>query len=126
MEWSGFKSKSSPLQSNEITAVASGAPLQTLEVGANVRTLSFTSGPYLQTNRGILKLRSYPPLVSLPQIESVTNLFVKEHWVTRDLENFIWLPFEYRPACSAFKNNILVLGHLSGQVTFIKFSLLFF
>jgi hypothetical protein len=99
----------------------SGAPLQTLEVGATVRTLSFC-GPYLQTDRGLLKVKGYSPPVSLPQIDPVTNLFVKEYWITRDSEKLLWLPSEYRPICSTFKGNILVFGCSSGQVTFMEFS----
>jgi WD40 repeat protein len=103
--------------------VGSGAPRQTLEVGAILRILSFsTSGPYLQTDRGLLKVKSYSLPVSLPQIDPVTNLFVKEYWITRDSENLVWLPSEYRPICSIFKNNILVFGCSSGQVTFMEFS----
>jgi WD40 repeat protein len=101
----------------------SGAPLQTFEVGATVRTLSFPiSGPYLQTDRGLLKVKSYSPPVSLPQIDPVTNLFVDEYWITRDSEKLLWLPSEYRPICSTFKGNILVFGCSSGQVTFMEFS----
>jgi WD40 repeat protein len=74
----------------------SGAPLQTLEVGATVRMLSFSiSGPYLQTDRGLLKVKGYSLPVSLPQIDPVTNLFVKEYWITRGSEKLLWLPSEY-------------------------------
>jgi WD40 repeat protein len=110
---------------NEIVKLwdaGSGAPLQTLEVGATVRTLSFSiSGPYLQTDRGLLKVKSYSPPVSLPQIDPVTNLFIKEYWITRDSEKLLWLPSEYRPICSIFRGNILVFGCSSGQVTFMEF-----
>jgi WD40 repeat protein len=101
----------------------SGAPLQTLEIGARVlMMLSFsTSGPYLRTDRGLLKVKGYP-LVPLPQRDPVTNLFVKGHWITRDSENLLWLPADYRPTCSAFKNNILVFGLSSGRVTFMELS----
>jgi WD40 repeat protein len=101
----------------------SGAPLQKLEVGATVRMLSFSiCGPYLYTDRGLLKIKGYSLPVSLPQIDPVTNLFVKEYWITRDSEKLLWLPSEYRPNCSIFKNNILVFGCSSGQVIFMEFS----
>jgi WD40 repeat protein len=101
----------------------SGALLQTLEIGATVRMLSFSiNGPYLQTDRGLLKAKSYSPLVSLPQIDPVTNLFVKEYWITQGLEKLLWLPSEYRPICSTSKGNILVFGCSSGQVIFMEFS----
>ena len=101
----------------------SGAPLQILEVGATVGTLSFsTSGPYLQTDRGLFKVKSYSPPGPLPQIDPVTNLFVKDYWITRDSEKLLWLPSEYRPSCSIFQSNILAFGYSSGQVTFMEFS----
>ena len=101
----------------------SGALLQTLEVGDTVQMLSFSiSGPYLQTDRGLLEVKSYSPLVSLPQIDPVANMFVKENWITRDSEKLLWLPSEYRPSCSIFKGNILGFGCSSGQVTFMEFS----
>jgi hypothetical protein len=42
--------------------------------------------------------------------------------VTQDGQNLLWLPPDYRAECSAFLNNMLVLGCRSGQVTFIEFA----
>lgn len=81
---------------------ATGGQLQKLEVGVDVRMISFSSkGPFLETNRGHLKVKCYTPLVS-PQTDPITEIFVTEQWVTQDLKRRLWLPSEYRPTCSAF------------------------
>jgi hypothetical protein len=38
-------------------------------------------------------------------------------------ENILWIPADYRPRCLAVRDNILVMGYASGQVTFIEFNL---
>jgi WD40 repeat protein len=101
---------------------ATGKKLQKLEVNGIVTMMSFsTNGPFLETNKGVLEVEFYTPPVSSPQTNTITKA-IREHWLTRDSENLIWLPPEYRPACSAFQNNVLVLGCSSGQVVFIEFS----
>ena len=105
---------------------ATGEQLQKLEVSAIIRIVSFSSkGPFLETDRGFLKVDCYTPLVS-PQTDPITEIFVTEQWVTRDLKKLLWLPSEYRPICSAFQSNFLVLGCSSGQLIFLQFNPLFF
>ena len=103
---------------------ATGAALQLLGVDVAISRLSFSKeGPYLETDRELLSIQpphtsTFPTQAQLPH-----KIFVKEHWVTREMENLLWLPSNYRATCSAFQHNILALGHLSGHVTFIEFSL---
>ena len=105
--------------------LATGEQLQKLEVGVVVGMVSFTSkGPFLETDRGLLKVDCYMPLVS-PRADPITKIFVTEQWVTRDLKKLLWLPSEYRPICSAFQSNVLVLGCSSGQLIFLQFNPLF-
>jgi WD40 repeat protein len=102
--------------------VATGAALQTLEVASTVNRISFSrDGQYLETTRGSLSIQSSLPNSSLPKAQSLCMIFVKGDWITRDRENLLWLPSEYRAKCSAFFHNLLVLGHASGRVTFIEF-----
>jgi WD40 repeat protein len=101
---------------------ATGALQQTLEVDVVIGTLSFSkSGPYLETDKGLLRFEttcfSTLPLQSAP----ISDIFVKGHWVARDMENLLWLPPAYRATCSAFQGSILVLGHASGQITILEF-----
>ena len=101
---------------------ATGEELQKFEVNVAVEMISFsTKGPFLETNRGLLKAECYRPPASLSQTDPITKIFVKKHWFTRDLENLLWLPPEYRPTCSAFQNNVFALGCSSGIPTFVEF-----
>ena len=48
---------------------------------------------------------------------------VRKEWVFWREENILCLPVEYRPTFWTIKNKILVLGLVSGRVTFIEFDL---
>jgi hypothetical protein len=102
---------------------ATGALQQTLIVDAVIRGLSFSkSGPYLETDRGLLRFETTYFSIPPPQSEPISGIFVKERWVARDMERLLWLPPDYRATCSAFQGSVLVLGHPSGQITILKFS----
>jgi len=103
---------------------ATGEQLQKLEGHTDwVSSVTFSpDGPFLETNRGLLKVECYTPPVSLIQSDSIAKIFVKEHWIAQDLQQLLWLPSEYRPTCSAFRNNVLALGCSSGQLIFLEFS----
>ena len=100
---------------------ATGASLQALEVDAVINMLSFSGeGQYLETSRGLLSVQSFYTGV-FAQSQPPRNIFVKDHWVIRDMENVLWLPSDYRPICSTIERNILMLRLASGRVTFIEF-----
>ena len=102
---------------------ATGAARRTLEVYASIGNLSFSrDGQYLETDKGSIRFQLLSPDASRPQAQSLCNIFVKGDWITRDTDNLLWLPSDYRATCSALHRNQLVLGHASGQVTFIEFS----
>ncbi|KAN0087004.1 WD40-repeat-containing domain protein [Elaphomyces granulatus] len=91
---------------------------QTLNVNVTIYSLLFSmDGRYLKTDRGLLSLNSGSPDIYLRQECAVS---VNDEWVTQDGQNLLWLPPDYRARCSALFNNMLVLGHASGQVTFIE------
>ena len=68
--------------------------------------------------------RNVPPTYSDGTgVEGLTSaISLSENWIAQGGENVVWLPPDYRATCAAFYNNLLVLGHRSGQVTFFKFS----
>jgi WD40 repeat protein len=101
--------------------VVTGAALQTLE-DCLVKQLVFTGeGSSLETNRGLLYLQSDSASSFTPKLQP---LFLGINWITQGKANLLWLPPEYRPSCSAFRDNLFVLGHPSGRVTFIQSNLL--
>ncbi|KAN0073083.1 hypothetical protein V8E54_009197 [Elaphomyces granulatus] len=104
----------------QIWDATTGAWKQTLNVNVTIYSLFFSmDGQYLKTDRGLLSLNSGSPDTYLRQEPAV--LF-NDEWVTQDGQNLLWLPLDYRATCSALLNNTLVLGHESGQVTFIEFA----
>ena len=48
-------------------------------------------------------------------------LQVLNYWVVEGNTNIIWLPPDYRETCLATQNGSLVLGHLSGRISFFYF-----
>jgi WD40 repeat protein len=96
---------------------------QTLEADTVIRSLSFsTDGQYLQTDKGFLGLYSGSSYISPHQVQSPPKIFINKDWVNRDGQGLLWLPQHDRQTCSTFHNNLMVLGHASGQVTFLEFA----
>ncbi|KAF5139370.1 Vegetative incompatibility protein HET-E-1 [Metarhizium anisopliae] len=106
---------------------ATGSQRQTLEgYRYEVTAMAFSpDGRYLRTNYGSLRLSSS----SLSEQCSDKNLsdhalHVKKEWITLDGAESLWLPPDYRATAVALYGNKIVLGHLSGGLTFldIKFA----
>ena len=101
---------------------ATGAQLQTLELGITTSTLLFSAfGQYLTTDGGILHMSSLN--LSPDSLEQVRALFISNDWIIEEGESILWLPPDYRATCVAVWNGIVVLGHLSGRISFLKFKL---
>jgi WD40 repeat protein len=101
---------------------ATGAHRQTFHVKQFLRSLSFSEdGQYLKTDRGLLNLDSVSFSTCIQGEGSTSAVFIREDWITLVGQNLIWLPPDYRATCAAVRNNLLVLGHVSGQVTFLEF-----
>ena len=99
---------------------ATRAPLQTLELGTVIQYLLFSSsGEHLKTDRGVLDARSLK--VSLDSSEQLLTLFISNNWVVGEGGNILWLPPDYRATCMAVWNGIIVLGHVSGGISFLQF-----
>ena len=77
-------------------------------------------GLYLETNRGLLDIRPNLATIFVPKPQPVYTVFLKGNWISQGEVNLLWLPVEYRPSCSAFRSNLLVLGCPSGLVTFLQ------
>jgi WD40 repeat protein len=102
----------------------SGAALQTLELDTFIDTLLFSNnGTFVQTNRGPLytAFLSNGAAVSRPNLPRST--FVKEQWVSLDMENSLWLPSDHRPSSVAVYGSIIAFGYESGRVSFMEFAL---
>ncbi|EED11834.1 WD repeat-containing protein, putative [Talaromyces stipitatus ATCC 10500] len=102
---------------------ATGTLRQTLQGhSGSVYAVAFSpDGKFLETNQGRFNIESLH-VCSLSQTASspYKNILVKGQWLTRNDSNAIWLPVEYRVTCSAVYESMLVMGHVSGRVTFLK------
>ena len=74
------------------------------------------------TDRGLLSLESGSFNASFPRGQPTYTRSMSNDWVTRDGQNLLWLPPDYRPRRLAVLNNMLALGHTSGRVAFLEFA----
>jgi WD40 repeat protein len=104
--------------------LATGASLGILETGlVLIRQLSFSSdSQYLDTNMGQLGISSLIPSLTPSPSELVREkkIFVNGVWVVQEMKNVLLLPSDYRAACAAVQNNVLVMGHASGRVSILE------
>jgi WD40 repeat protein len=98
--------------------------IQILGTEGSIHDLTFSSDrSYLKTEHGLFELSCPHRSVGQPHSDFSSYLYVKKQWVAYRTENILWLPTDYRPTCLDVRDNILVMGHVSGQVTFIEFDL---
>jgi hypothetical protein len=72
---------------------------------------------------GVLEIHSLSSsdMCRYPICQHPHPLFVTENWVRERMEDILWLPPDYRPTCATVWNEMLVLGHTSGRVSFFEF-----
>ena len=106
----------------KIWYAALGAVQQNL-VNIFILKLSFRTNEAFSTSkeRRLVKTQQSEPFVPPSQPQRKYSILITSNWITRNGENLLWLPPEYRARCSDSKDNILVLGHQSGLVTFFRF-----
>ncbi|KAH8701393.1 WD40-repeat-containing domain protein, partial [Phaeosphaeriaceae sp. PMI808] len=84
-----------------------------------VRLWDAATGAALQTLR-----RHYSDVYSAafsPNGNLLPTLYVSNYWAVEGKANILWLPSDYRSTCVAIWNQIHVLGHLSGRLSFLQF-----
>lgn len=95
--------------------LATDTILKTIDTGVAIRTLQFKDS-LLETDRGVLSLDDQD------STQAISRWFVKEQWLTKNLEDFLWLPAQYRITCAAVRANRIFLGHPSGKISFLEFN----
>ena len=113
----------------KIWDTSSGECIQTLEIGKALLNISFdTTGLYLHTEIGTIAI----DILSVSNIiSSVTDsqspryqskgLSSDGAWIIYNSENFLWLPSEYRPSCSAGSEKMIGIGVGSGKIWIYNF-----
>jgi WD40 repeat protein len=83
-----------------------------------VRLWDAATGALLQTLEGhedyVRSVAFSPNGKPLPTLHSLSK------WIADGTANILWLPSEYRPTCEAAWDNTLVLGHSSGNISFLQ------
>jgi hypothetical protein len=54
-------------------------------------------------------------------LEQLRTLFVSNDWVAEEGADILWLPPDYRATRVAVRDGMVVLGHSSGNISFLKF-----
>jgi WD40 repeat protein len=99
----------------------SGQEQQTLKVDFIFSKILFLNNEsYLNTDRGVLDITPTP---SSSTSSATIPLFVNEKWIVRGSEALLWIPPEYRAISVAVFGESVVLGHASGRVSIIEFTL---
>ncbi|KAJ9369582.1 hypothetical protein DTO282E5_5711 [Paecilomyces variotii] len=105
--------------------ITSGLVRLTLGFDTIIRNIRFSpQNGYLETDRGIFNIGSVD-IGHGPQHEYRSEISLEGRWVSLKGTPSLWLPPEYRPSssCIAGSTGTLVLGHLSGRVSFMGFDL---
>ncbi|RJE22558.1 wd40 domain protein [Aspergillus sclerotialis] len=113
---------SSQDQSIKFWNANTGTLENTLPVEDIANNLEFsTDGPFLNTSLGSIRLQpSYSRFLSLVGHTNAES-FLGYHWIALQSKELLWLPHEYRPTASAVRDDTVVIGSSSGQVTFMRF-----
>lgn len=98
---------------------------QTLKTHATVHELEFSQdGSYLITDLGILQTQSQLGSDVSASTYGHGKIFIEEGiWINLEGKDVLWLPPYFRPVCSATHEDFIALGHGSGRVSFLRFSL---
>lgn len=99
--------------------------IRSFDLGTAIRKITYSKcGQYLETDRGSLCIGPPPgsPHSSHPSTSSShpQYLFVTEDWLIRHGNNLLCLPAEFLATDVAVMGNQVVLGHVSGSVSFIS------
>jgi WD40 repeat protein len=83
-----------------------------------VRLWDAATGALLQTLEGH---SSWVTLIAFsPDGKLLPTLHVIDHWLAEDNTRLLWLPTDYRPTCEAVWDRVVILGHLSGRISFLQ------
>jgi WD40 repeat protein len=87
-----------------------------------ISELAFSlDGSALHTNGGDIALPSDLNLTSPAKLEDhAPYLLVRDQWVLRNTQRFLWLPFEYRTDNKAVCQDMICLGCPSGRVALLR------
>jgi WD40 repeat protein len=102
---------------------ATGALEEIFSTEGIVNALEFSQdGSSLSTNLGSIKIQSNcgNPIRNISNANP--EIFLQHgYWIALNGKQFLWIPPDARPSCSAINSNTLALGNASGWIPFIGF-----
>lgn len=105
--------------------IATGALRPSVNAEGTVIELQFSDdGAYLITNLGYISVQSrYVDHIS-KALPTNAQIFIQGlQWITLRGIKALWLPPDFRPTCSTVRDKTFVLGHESGRISIVEFSL---
>jgi WD40 repeat protein len=96
--------------------------IQSLFVGAGIRKLSFSTPTLLESDLGFHEITAVATTVPISTGQTTSRICISDDWVMWKSRKILWLPLDYRPRCFAVSEGAIVLGHLSGRLTFMTFN----
>ena len=88
----------------------------------SVRVCDVTTGGARQNHEfGLFKINTSVTSPNSMDAASTTFSVVKQ-CVMEGSKNILWLPPDYRPTCVAVSEALVVLGHLSGNISVLEFA----
>ncbi len=73
---------------------------------------------YIYTNFGRIQLDQSHATLSEERDTPTEKWKVQDDWLFHDGQRKLWLPPDFRPTCTAIYDDLFVLGHESGKLTF--------
>ena len=110
-------------QALRVWDLATGDCQQTVHVGYDIGSLSFTENDkHLKTNRETFTFNS-GVLATSPDPElSQSTIWIEGTWVIRDGKRLLALPPDYPRRLTTIFENTLALGGISGEVAIVEFA----
>ena len=101
--------------------VSTGEEVRRFRTTRTVTQLVFDEqGTSLSTNEGSLSLRPYLGSSQSSNVLRPLSVELHQNWIRREGRDTLWLPYEYRGGRSSSHLDTLVIGQLSGAMSFFR------
>lgn len=106
---------------SEIWYLATGKLLRTIDIGRKATNPSFSDdGKYLKTDYGEFEIGSHPENAYQSSPSSNSRWSILGDWLRHGSREMLWIPADFRPKRSAYRDGIIALGRESGEITFLE------
>ena len=108
----------------EIWHLATETHLETLDIPGYTMSLSFSAdGTYLETDYGEFELGEFLEDTHPSSPSSDFRWGIMGDWLMQGSRKMLWMPPNFRPKRSAYRDGLFVLDRESGEITFLEVDL---